>query len=63
MREGAVPQGSNRYERGLNAYRAAQTLAQERGWPFNWKVVKVPGVGHSASRMFRTEEAISALQP
>jgi hypothetical protein len=63
MREGAVPQGSNRYERGLNAYRAAQTLARERGWPFNWKVVKVPGVGHSASRMFRTEEAISALQP
>lgn len=63
MREGVVVQGSNRYERGLNAYRAAQTLAQARGWPFNWKVVKVAGVGHSASRMFGTEEAISALQP
>jgi poly(3-hydroxybutyrate) depolymerase len=63
MRAGAAAQGSNRYERGLNAYRAAEMLAQARGWPFNWKVIRVPGVGHSASRMFRTEEAITTLQP
>jgi poly(3-hydroxybutyrate) depolymerase len=63
MREGALAQGANRYERGLNAYRAAQTLAQARGWPFNWKLVRVPAVGHSASGMFRSEEAALALQP
>jgi hypothetical protein len=63
MREAAVAQGANRYERGLNAYRAGQTLAKARGWTFNWKIVEVPGVGHSASRMFRSEETLTALQP
>jgi poly(3-hydroxybutyrate) depolymerase len=63
VREGAVAQGANRYERGLNAYRAGEKLARAHGWPFNWKVVNVPGVGHSASRMFRSQEAALAFQP
>lgn len=31
----ARTQGENRYARGLNAYRAAQALAQSRGWTFS----------------------------
>jgi alpha-beta hydrolase superfamily lysophospholipase len=63
MRAGVVAQGANRFERGHNAYRAAQALAQSRGWPFNWKLVEVPGVGHSAGRMFRSEEAVRVFEP
>jgi hypothetical protein len=63
MRESATAQGANRYQRGLNTYKTAQALAQARGWPFNWKLVEVPDVGHSASRMFRSEQAAAALNP
>jgi alpha-beta hydrolase superfamily lysophospholipase len=62
MRESALAQGPNRYQRGLNAYRAAQALATAKGWPFNWKLIEVPDVGHSAARMFRSAEAALALQ-
>ena len=62
-RDTAAAQGLYRYERGSNFYRAAQGLAQKRGWPFNWKLVEVPGVGHSAGRMLRTEQAAAALAP
>lgn len=58
---GAERQGANRYERGQNAFRAAQQLAQNRGWAFNWQLVEVPDVGHSARRMFGSAEALSAL--
>ena len=58
---GAERQGTNRYERGQNAFRAAQQLAQDRGWAFNWKLVEVPGVGHSARRMFGSAQALAAL--
>lgn len=60
---GAERQGSNRLERGHNAFRAAQQLAKERGWTFNWKLVEVPEVGHSARRMFGSAEAQAALLP
>jgi len=59
----AMRQGENRYERGRNVYRAAQALAAERGWPFNWQLVEVPEVGHSAARMFRSPAALQTLTP
>jgi len=62
-RASAMAQGANRYERGLNAYKTAQAAALARGWPFNWKLVEVPDVGHSAARMFRSEQAAGALTP
>lgn len=61
VRDGAERQGANRYERGNNAFRAAQTLAESRGWTFNWKLVDVPGAGHSARRMFGSPEAVATL--
>lgn len=59
----AKAQGGTRYERGLNAFKAAQALAQVRGWRFNWRLVEVPGVAHSARKMFAAPEATAALTP
>ena len=57
----AVRQGSNRLERGENAFQAAQALAREKGWEFNWKLVIALDVGHSARRMLRAAEAKDAF--
>ncbi|RPJ44831.1 MAG: hypothetical protein EHM16_14470 [Betaproteobacteria bacterium] len=61
VRPPAERQGATRYERGHNAFRAAQQLAQQRGWAFNWRLLEVPGVGHNARRMFGSAEALEAL--
>lgn len=61
MRPGAMAQGPNRYERGHNFFRAGEQLARERGWTFGWRLVEVPGVGHSARRMFGSEAAAAAF--
>lgn len=58
---GAMRQGPNRHERGLNAFHAAQKLAQDNGWEFNWRLVEVPAVGHSAQRMYESPQAGIAL--
>lgn len=57
----AVRQGVNRFDRGENAFQAAQALAREKGWAFNWKLVIAIGVGHSARRMLRAFEAEDAF--
>ncbi len=59
----ALLQGNKRYDRGLNAYHTAEALAKSHGWSFNWRLVVVPGVGHSAIKMFASPEAIKALAP
>jgi poly(3-hydroxybutyrate) depolymerase len=61
VRPGAMAQGSNRYERGLNFFHAGERIAQQRGWPFAWRLLEVPGVGHSARRMFASEAAAAVL--
>ena len=47
----------------MNVFNAAKTLAQTRGWKFNWRLVELPGVGHSARKMFSAPQAIEALSP
>jgi pimeloyl-ACP methyl ester carboxylesterase len=59
----AMAQGENRHERGLNAFRAAQALAQSHSWTFNWRLVEIPGIGHKAEKMFAAKEAWEALKP
>lgn len=61
IRAGAERQGANRYERGHNAFNAAQQLALKHGWDFNWRLVEVPDVGHSARRMFGSAQALETL--
>lgn len=58
---GAMRQGANRYERGMNAFRAARETAGGRGWEFNWRLVEAPAVGHSARRMFTSPDVKAAL--
>jgi hypothetical protein len=59
----ARAQGASRHQRGVNVFDAARKLAQERGWAFNWRLVELPGVGHSASKMFAAKQVSDALSP
>jgi len=59
----ALAQGASRYQRGVNVFNAAKTLAQTRGWTLNWRLVELPGVGHSARGMFSAPQASEALSP
>jgi pimeloyl-ACP methyl ester carboxylesterase len=61
LREEAERQGATRLERGRNAFQAARRLAQQRGWAFNWQLVEVPDVGHSARRMIGSAESLAVL--
>ena len=59
--EAAMRQGRNRYERGLQVFRAARDIARKNGWDFNWRLVEAPGVRHSGRRMFASPQADAAL--
>jgi pimeloyl-ACP methyl ester carboxylesterase len=50
--ENANKQGATRYQRGLNAFRAAEHLAKLKSWEVNWRLVEAKDVGHSARAMF-----------
>lgn len=52
--DGAMAQGTCRYERGRNFFAACKAEAQRLGVPFNWKQVDVPGVAHEARKMVQT---------
>jgi hypothetical protein len=47
----------------VNVFNAGRKLAQERGWTFNWRLVELPGIGHSAPKMFAAPQASDALAP
>jgi pimeloyl-ACP methyl ester carboxylesterase len=57
-----MAQGPNRRARGRNAFNSAKAAAESHGWPFNWTLVEVPGVGHSSTKMFNAAETVAALQ-
>jgi pimeloyl-ACP methyl ester carboxylesterase len=59
----ARAQGASRFERGTKAFAAAKSLAQDPGWPLNWRLVETPGVGHDARKMFAAPQALEALAP
>ncbi|MBV1696392.1 MAG: hypothetical protein KGP27_18175 [Hyphomicrobiales bacterium] len=54
----ANAQGAHRLERGRAFFDAAKAEAERLGVPFNWRLVTVPGVGHSNEKM-----AASAVAP
>lgn len=59
-------QGNSRLERGRNAFKAALTIAAEKGWPFGRRLVEAGGVGHNPVRMFNhpaTREAMMGGGP
>lgn len=57
----ALAQGPHRNARGLACYAAGRSLATARGWEFNWRLIKTPGIAHDAARMFAAPEAADAL--
>lgn len=59
--EPAMAQGPHRYARGHACFQAARSLAQQRGWAFNWRLLEIPGVGHSGKTMIGSEQASTAL--
>jgi hypothetical protein len=59
----ARAQGASRHERGVNVFNVGRTLARERGWTLNWRLVELPGVGHSAQKMFAAPQLADALAP
>jgi pimeloyl-ACP methyl ester carboxylesterase len=57
----AMFQGKTRYERGRKFFAAGKALAKKKGWRFNWRLVTVPGVGHSGELMFGSARIKQAL--
>lgn len=57
----ADAQGRVRFERGQNAFAAAQKLAKDRGWTFGWKLVVAEDVEHDHEKMFNHEACAKAL--
>jgi pimeloyl-ACP methyl ester carboxylesterase len=61
MNDEAEAQGGTRFARGENTFHQAEAVAREHGWPFNWRLVEVPGIAHNAKSMFASPEAGDAL--
>jgi hypothetical protein len=57
----AMAQGKTRLERAPNTFTSAKKLAAAHGWAFNWRLVRVPGVGHSARTMFSSPQALARI--
>jgi poly(3-hydroxybutyrate) depolymerase len=57
----AMLQGSGRHQRGVGLFYTARAVATLRGWPFGWRLVEAPGVGHDHERMFDHERVAEAL--
>jgi hypothetical protein len=59
----ARAEGATRFDRGRSVFRVGEKLAAARGWTFGWRLVEVPGVSHSAGKMFAAPQALAALTP
>jgi pimeloyl-ACP methyl ester carboxylesterase len=57
----SMQQGRNRIERGRNLYRLGYQVAQAYRFRFNWRLVEIPGVGHSSREMLDCENFSKAV--
>lgn len=57
----AMRQGFVRLGRGQHFYNTSRRYAQAHGWPFRWRIVETPRIGHNARQMFAAPEAADAL--
>ena len=58
----ALQQGKTRYERGMNTFRSAQAAAAAHNWPFQWKLIELSNVGHSAGDVFNSRQVKAAIR-
>lgn len=59
--DNGMQQGGGRHQRGLACYWTAKTVAELRGWPFGWRLVEAPGIGHDHELMFQHPNCERAL--
>ncbi len=59
----AMKQGDTRIERGRTCFRLAEELGRERGWPFHWQKIEVPGIGHNSNQLFSDPRTLRAFAP
>lgn len=59
--DAAMRQGDHRRERGHTVFRIGEKIAAQHGWPFQWTLVEVPGVGHSSRAMLNAPAFAAAL--
>jgi hypothetical protein len=52
----SMRQGKNRLERGRRVYQAGQQAARMHQVKFNWRLVEIPGIGHSSREMLANAE-------
>ncbi|HEY6431519.1 MAG TPA: hypothetical protein VIZ17_06010 [Acetobacteraceae bacterium] len=62
MSPSAMAQGPNRHARGVHVVRMAQDVASSHGWRLGWRLAEVPGVGHDATAMFGSAQALEAVR-
>lgn len=58
----ADAQGLYRFERGQNMFAAGKRLAEEKNWPFNWKLVIANDVEHDHTKMFNHPKCADAFE-
>jgi len=61
MSTSSVAQGLGRLQRGRAAFTLGQSVADEHGWPFAWRLVEAEGVPHDHQLMFANPACESAL--
>jgi pimeloyl-ACP methyl ester carboxylesterase len=57
----AEAQGPVRFVRGQNCFASAKKLAEEKKWPFGWKLVIAKDVEHDHEKMFNNAVCAEAL--
>lgn len=57
----AMRQGPSRVARGRGVFGAARKIAGRHGWAFNWRLIEVPGVGHSSRAMLKAKQCAEAF--
>ncbi|RWB14361.1 MAG: hypothetical protein EOQ40_30510 [Mesorhizobium sp.] len=59
--EAAMRQGATRLDRGKFTFELAEAVANANNWQLNWRLIILPGVGHSARDMLLSDQAGNAF--
>jgi hypothetical protein len=57
----ADAQGQTRFERGQNVFAAAKKMAEDRQWPFGWKLFIAKDIEHDHTKMFNHPRCAEAF--
>jgi hypothetical protein len=57
----AMRQGKNRLERGRCMFQTGEKIARKLALEFNWRLIEIPGVGHSSREMLNVDNFTRVL--